>query len=260
MGERRTSERVTWLLPALLSATAGAVEAIGFLALGGIFTAHITANLMVLAARCITGRFDQIGPLLAVPVFFAVLALVTSLYRSAPDLRTSRRAMLIWHAALIASALAIGVALSPLSDTAGAAGIAIGMLIVSAMAMQTAVVRMSLPGSPSTAMLTTNATVLAIDLATLTRRKGGSDELTEARRRIAVTLPCVAGFVTGGALGVFLEIHLQLAALAMPLVLAAFAIPLGELWRESRIATIGKRPMPYVVRARRASGLRTGSD
>lgn len=68
------------LLPAVLSTTAGAVDVIGFLALGGLFTAHITGNLVVLAAHYVTGAFSQIGPLLAVPVFIAVLGLVTMLF------------------------------------------------------------------------------------------------------------------------------------------------------------------------------------
>jgi len=48
------------------------VDVIGFLALGGLFTAHIAGNLVVLAAHYITGGFSQIGPLLSVPVFIAV--------------------------------------------------------------------------------------------------------------------------------------------------------------------------------------------
>jgi uncharacterized membrane protein YoaK (UPF0700 family) len=44
------------LLPVVLSTTAGAVDIIGFLALGGLFTAHITGNLVVLAAHLRDGR------------------------------------------------------------------------------------------------------------------------------------------------------------------------------------------------------------
>jgi len=65
-----------WLLTAILSVTAGAVDTIGFLALGGLFTAHITGNVVV-AAHYVTGGFGEIGPLLAVPVFVVVLGAVT---------------------------------------------------------------------------------------------------------------------------------------------------------------------------------------
>jgi uncharacterized membrane protein YoaK (UPF0700 family) len=79
---RPTAERIPpagadRLLPAVLSTTAGAVDVIGFLALGGLFTAHITGNVVVVAAHYVTGGFGDIGPLLAVPVFVAVLSLVT---------------------------------------------------------------------------------------------------------------------------------------------------------------------------------------
>ena len=50
---------VEWLLPAILSTTARATDVIGFLALGGPFTAHITGNLVVLAAHYLTGGFGQ---------------------------------------------------------------------------------------------------------------------------------------------------------------------------------------------------------
>ena len=39
------------LLPGVLSLTAGSMDVIGFLGLGGLFTAHITGNLVIVAAR-----------------------------------------------------------------------------------------------------------------------------------------------------------------------------------------------------------------
>jgi hypothetical protein len=39
------------LLPGVLSVTAGSVDVISFLGLGGLFAAHITGNLVILAAH-----------------------------------------------------------------------------------------------------------------------------------------------------------------------------------------------------------------
>ena len=51
-----TNRTAKFLLPTVLSMIAGAVDVTGFLALGGLFTAHITGNLVILAAHYITGR------------------------------------------------------------------------------------------------------------------------------------------------------------------------------------------------------------
>jgi uncharacterized membrane protein YoaK (UPF0700 family) len=98
-----TSLRGGWLLPVVLSTTAGAVDVVGFLALGGLFTAHITGNVVILAVHYVTGCFGEIGPLLAVPVFFVVLGLVTlaSVEAEKAGYR-SRRALLVLQAALLA--------------------------------------------------------------------------------------------------------------------------------------------------------------
>jgi hypothetical protein len=92
--ERHPSTYLDWLLVATLSATAGAAEATAFLGLGGHFVAHITGNLVVLAAHYVTGGFSQIGPLLSVPFFVFVLALVTSLFAGEGP-RAALRALLI---------------------------------------------------------------------------------------------------------------------------------------------------------------------
>src|SRR5882757_2551357 len=42
-------------LPCVLSLIAGSTDTIGFLSLNGLFTAHITGNLVVLAAHIVNG-------------------------------------------------------------------------------------------------------------------------------------------------------------------------------------------------------------
>jgi hypothetical protein len=45
----------TKLLPTVLSVIAGSVDVISFLGLGGLFTAHVTGNLVILAAHLVDG-------------------------------------------------------------------------------------------------------------------------------------------------------------------------------------------------------------
>lgn len=80
--------------------------------------------------------------------------------------------------------------------------------------------------------MTTNTTQLAVDLAIVARGRGDPEDLARARDRALLTLPSVTGFVVGCAAGGFLEIHFGLRALALPVVLAMIAVPLGELWSD----------------------------
>ena len=52
------------LLPFVLSLIAGSVDTIGFFGLAGLFTAHVTGNLVILAARLAAG--DRVGK--AIPI------------------------------------------------------------------------------------------------------------------------------------------------------------------------------------------------
>lgn len=63
------------LLPLVLSVIAGTTDVISFLGLGGLFTAHITGNLVILAAHFATGGAAPVAAMLSVPVFMMVLGL-----------------------------------------------------------------------------------------------------------------------------------------------------------------------------------------
>ena len=166
------------------------------------------------------------------PVFIAVLGLVTTLCAK-KAVRRNRRALLILQAALLAGFLAVVTVLGPFANPDSGTAVSAGMLGVAAMAIQNAIVKLALPGSPSTAVMTTNTTQLAIDLAIISRGRSHPEDLARARHRAVITFPSVLGFLAEGAAGAFLEIHLGLKALVLPLVLAVIAVPLGERWSDA---------------------------
>ncbi len=110
--------RAGWLLPLILSTRAGAVDVIGFLALGGLFTANITGNVVILAAHYVSGGFSEVGPLLSVPVFIVVLGTVTLASGAVENaVYSPRRALLILQAVLLTGCLGFGVLFGPFADS-----------------------------------------------------------------------------------------------------------------------------------------------
>src|SRR6201746_2818607 len=80
-------------LPLLLSLNAGFVDTAGFLALQGLFTAHVTGNFVTLGASLVLGTSGAVAKLLALPVFCLVV-IATRLLSSAL-LRRDRPALKI---------------------------------------------------------------------------------------------------------------------------------------------------------------------
>src|SRR5580700_10542152 len=63
-------------LPLVLSLNAGFVDTAGFLALQGLFTAHVTGNFVTLGASLALGTSGALAKLLALPMFCAVVVAV----------------------------------------------------------------------------------------------------------------------------------------------------------------------------------------
>ena len=209
--------------------TAGAVDVISFLGFGGLFTAHITGNLVILAAHYITGKFGEIAPLLSVPVFVTVLGVLTAVFVRKP-IPFIRRALLVIQAVLLASFLGFGIWFGPFGDPNSSMAVLVGMLGVAAMATQNDVVRLALPGHPTTAVMSTNATEVAVDLAMLARCLLQPTNVSKIRSRANITTVAVFGFVFGVVAGAILESYFGLWSLTFPSLLAVLAIPVGESW------------------------------
>src|SRR5207253_7413772 len=69
------ADLVARTLPFVLSVIAGTTDVIGFLGLNGLFTAHITGNLVLLCARIVGTGDAQLAPVLSIPVFIVVVGL-----------------------------------------------------------------------------------------------------------------------------------------------------------------------------------------
>jgi uncharacterized membrane protein YoaK (UPF0700 family) len=237
MKRSRTVESVgdllgTKLLTFVLSVIAGSVDVIGFLGLGALFIAHVTGNLVILAARAAAGEHAPAAHLLSVPVF--IIALVATRLLAARLDRSgiaTLRPLLLLQFLLLSGLLAICVGVGSPADPTAAVMIVAAMLGVSAMAVQNALVQISLKDAPSTAVMTTNLTRFVLDLGEVwlgTNPDGRANALARARR----TGVAIAGFVAGSGLGAWCQAHVGLWSLVMPtgLALATLAITYGSRW------------------------------
>jgi uncharacterized membrane protein YoaK (UPF0700 family) len=206
------------------------VDVIGFLALGGLFTAHITGNLVVAAAHYGTGRFSKFPPLLAIPVFIGVVIIVTC-WANAPQTRGYRiqRTLLILQAVLLALCLVLWSGLGPFTNADHLAPVFVGMMAVAAMATQSVLVKMTIPTAPPTTAMTGNFTQLVVDFTKILRSDSSTDAAIKAKHRAAVTCSCLIGWAIGCGGGAVLEMRHNLGALALPTALAGLAILVGEL-------------------------------
>ena len=214
------------LLPCVLSVIAGSADIISFLGLNGLFAAHITGNLILIAARIVNGSAVGFAHLLSVPVFILALGL-TRLLVAGLDAAgiTSLRPLLVLQFLLLAGSLTLGVAGPPVAADAAQAIFA-GMLGVSAMAVQNALVQISLKGAPSTAVMTTNITRFMMDVGEVLLVKN-SKEAAQARRRAQQTWPAIVGFIVGAGLGAVCFGAVGMWSLALPTGLALLAVATG---------------------------------
>ncbi len=216
------------MLPSVLSMIAGSADVIGFLGLGGLFIAHITGNLILIAAHIVSGTGVSTVHLLSVPVFIAVLALTRLLVAGleATGLASLRPLLLLLQLLLLTGFLAFGVAAGPSVSPDTAMTILAGMLGVSAMAVQNAMVAMSLKDSPTTAVMTTNITRFVMDMGEVLLGDD-LDKVAEARRRARHTFPAIIGFAGGAGLGAWCFVVVGLWSVILPTTLALLALAIS---------------------------------
>jgi uncharacterized membrane protein YoaK (UPF0700 family) len=186
-------------LPVLLSLIAGYVDTAGYVALQGLFTAHVTGNFVTLGASLMSGTSGALAKLLALPTF-CVMIVVTRLLnyglpaRGLPPLRT----LLIFKVLLLAVAAALALRFGPFTNGDSGPAVVLGLTLVAAMAIQNAVQRIHLGGSPPTTLMTGTTTQIMIDVADLTRNLP-ADKKQVARTRLGRMTASLFAFAFGCA-------------------------------------------------------------
>lgn len=169
----------------LLSVLAGWVDTAGFVSLDGLFTAHVTGNLVVagalLAGHSTNGVWSRLG---VIPVFCLSVMLTTWAVRRGG---ISPQRLLALQALLLVAFAASGLVLTN--------PFVVGAIGVFALGIQNALMRTSFSTLPASTVMTGNVTQFFIDLCMLS-------SLSQAEKlRMRRTGYTLLGFVAGAALG-----------------------------------------------------------
>lgn len=201
---------------AMLAFAAGFVDVVGFVALFGLFTSHVTGNFIVLGSEIVHAQAGMLAKVLALPMF-AVGVAATRLVVLYHERRkwAPARTLLLAEAAMLAVFMSSGVAVSPVTDPDALGPVLVGMAGVFAMAIQNAASRLVFAAQAPTTIMTGNSTQVVIDLIDISRV---DPELrAKAISRLKLMLPSVLAFGVGAVAGAYGYVFLSFWCLLVPI-------------------------------------------
>lgn len=155
-----------WSLPSVLAFTAGYADARGYLALKGLFTAHVTGNFVTLGSSLVFGTSGALTKTLALPMFCAVV-LLSRLWAFRPKALRRRvfPSLVRLQVVLLVAGAGLAIWLGPFEDPDGWPALVTGMTLVAAMALQNATYRTHLAHTPPSTIMTGTTAQVMLDLA-----------------------------------------------------------------------------------------------
>ncbi|AIF48092.1 YoaK family protein [Dyella japonica] len=190
-------------LPTILSVMAGYVDTAGFLALHGLFTAHVTGNFVTIGAALVSGTSGVIAKLLALPVFcLFVIGSRLLRYRLMDRGLSVVRSLLAIKLALLVAAMILALRYGPFPHVDSWSSTLTGMILVGAMAIQNALHRVHLGSSPPSTLMTGTTTQMMLDIGDrLCGAPSDQREVINSRlKKMGVAVLAFAVGCAGGAL------------------------------------------------------------
>jgi uncharacterized membrane protein YoaK (UPF0700 family) len=220
-------KRINLLQGAALASVAGYVDTLGFMALFGLFTAHVTGNFVLIGVALADAEHASVLlKFLAFPAFIlgiaaARLLIVAAQRRGWPALTLS----FLLQALLLGGFLGFGLLATPVGAAASPAAMTAGLLGAAAMGVHGAVSRILLGHLAPTAMMTGNVTQLVIDSVDVLR---GAADAGTAERCGKFFWPLLA-FGGGAILAAFAYHAIGFLALLLPITILLGLIALDRM-------------------------------
>jgi uncharacterized membrane protein YoaK (UPF0700 family) len=213
-------------LPRVLSVNAGFMDTAAYLALKGLFTAHVTGNFVTLGAALVSGTSGALAKVLALPVFCVVVIGVRLFSyglraRSLPVAGTLLGAQL----ALTVLGALLATSFGPFTNADGYAALGTGMTLVAAMAIQNAAHRVHFASAPPSTIMTGTTTQIMMDLGDVIHGLA-LDKAKATHERLRQMTVSVLAFATGCALGALLYALFSVWCFWIPPILVLITLPM----------------------------------
>lgn len=162
-----------------LGYTAGYVDTVGFVALFGLFTAHVTGNFVLIGSELARPGHGVLIKLLAFPAFILAVAAarLLAVWLEARQ-RPAAQALTLLQLLLLLGFMLLGCAATPVGQTDALLPLLAGMTGAAAMGVQNAASRLVWSELAPTTVMTGNVTQLVIDLVDLARASAAPDTLS----------------------------------------------------------------------------------
>lgn len=203
----------------LLAYTSGFVDTLSFIALFGLFAAHVTGNFVLIATSLAEFTHGLWMKVLAIPVFIAA-AVCTRLYiirreRGGLDAMTP---VLVFQAVVLTVFMLVAVNNEPFKDHDSTIVIVTGLLAAAAMAVQNTAARTFLSDLPPTTVMTGNMIQIIVDSVDLLLGHGA---VGDKRARLAKLVPMLLAFIIGTLTGAVGYLTVGFISLLLPIVAIA---------------------------------------
>ncbi|MFM0619290.1 YoaK family protein [Paraburkholderia nemoris] len=208
----------------ILALIAGYVDTVGFVALFGLFTAHVTGNFVLIGAEVAGVGQGVLLKLLAFPSFIVGIALSSVIFKFLERNHSADAASALYllQAMLLVSFLVTGLIATPIKASNAPTVLACGVLGTMAMGVQNARGRLlQVTGLPNTVM-TGNVTQIVLDLIELIHRGAAGGHGQQVRRRLKSTLAAMCGFAVGAIFGALAYVNFSFLAIALPVAALLF--------------------------------------